>query len=195
MAAEILSDQDLLRRMAAGDEEAFVTLYRRWSGCVYRFARQMSGSTSIAEDVTQDVFLALIREAERFDADRGSFPAYLYGMTRNLVRRAIERASSFVTMQDGDGALDQVEAGDLFAEMERAETVARVRRAILALPVHYREVVILCDLHGMSYAEAAAALGCAIGTIRSRLNRARALLSERLGSSTSAPVETKRCYA
>jgi RNA polymerase sigma-70 factor (ECF subfamily) len=64
--------------------------------------------------------------------------------------------------------------------MTRAEGIARVRRAVLSLPVRYREVIVLCELQELTYAEAAQALGCAIGTVRSRLHRARALLAGKL---------------
>ena len=71
-------------------------------------------------------------------------------------------------------------AGDLMADVTRKETIDSVRKAVLSLPEHYREVVVLCDLQEMDYAEAAAALGCAVGTVRSRLHRARAMLLEKL---------------
>src|SRR5437667_4069459 len=101
------SDVDLLRRAMAGDEEAFARLYRRRQGSVYRFALQMSGRRSVAEEVTQEVFLALIREAGRFDPERGSVIAYLYGIARNHVLRCLERDRFYVPMEDereADGA-------------------------------------------------------------------------------------------
>lgn len=85
-------------------------------------------------------------------------------------------------------------------EMSRAEAIEAVRRAVLALPEHYREVVVLCDLQEMSYGETAEILGCAIGTVRSRLHRARALLIEKLRpareeEAASARVKSTRCFA
>ena len=71
-------------------------------------------------------------------------------------------------------------AEDTLGDLTRGETIESVRRAVLALPTAFREVVVLCDLHEMSYAEAAAALGCAVGTVRSRLHRARGMLLERM---------------
>ena len=72
--------------------------------------------------------------------------------------------------------------GDPLDELTRSELIEGVRQAVLALPQHYRETVVLCDLHELSYQETAAVLGCAVGTVRSRLHRARALLVERLRS-------------
>lgn len=177
------SDSDLLRLLSSGDEGAFLEFYRRHQGVVYRFALQMSGKTAIAEEVTQDVFVALMHSAGRYDSERGSARAFLYGITRNVVLDALEREKPYVAALD-DPAGDYEEriasgqdlAGDL-AQNERLETL---RKAVLALPPAYREVVVLCDLHERDYAEAATALDCAIGTVRSRLHRARALLAEKM---------------
>ena len=183
------SDEELLRLSLSGDEAAFAALYGRRQAGVYRFALQMCGSESVAEDVTQEVFMALIREARQYDETRGALSSYLYGIARNQVLRRLERERHFVAIAD-----EQEESGspssaerfsarpDPLAELARAETIESVRQAVLALPAHYREVVVLCELHEMSYAEAAEVLGCAVGTVRSRLHRARALLVERLGA-------------
>ena len=181
-----LGDEALLRRSADGDAEAFTILYRRRQGPLYRFALQMSGSATVAEEVTQDVFLLLIRQPEQFDPSRGSVSAFLYGVARNHVLRHLKLSRLYVAEQP-DVAVD----GDLAADVERNHRVDRVRRAVLALPERYREVVVLCDLHEMSYAEAAEVAGCAVGTIRSRLNRARGLLAARL----SAETDATRCMA
>ncbi len=204
------SDDELLRLMMAGDETAFTALYRRRSASVYRFALQMSGSEAIAEDVTQEVFLALMSDATRFDSARGSLSSYLYGIARNHVLRRLERDRPFVQIVDeaGDGGEPQTErwvaADNPHEELQRNEMIERLRQAVLALPEHYREVVVLCDLHEMSYVEAASALGCAIGTVRSRLHRARALLLGKLsagmmsneeGANAGESFRTARCFA
>lgn len=184
-----LRDDDLVRRMVAGDEEAFTVLYRRRQGGIYRFALHMSGNSSIAEEVTQEVFLVLIREAKKFDPRRGSLSSFLFGIARNHVLRSLERDRPYVALAaGGNGELrDAAEASrpapDNFLDgLMRAQTIDRMRRAVLALPVNYREAVVLCDLEEMDYAQAAAALGCAVGTVRSRLHRGRALLLEKLRS-------------
>jgi RNA polymerase sigma-70 factor (ECF subfamily) len=205
------SDLDLLRLMQAGDEDAFVALYRRRQGGVYRFALQMCGSTAVAEDVTQEVFMALMQDACKFDAARGTLAGYLYGIARNQVLRALARDRAYVPMSDED---DDAHAAhvpdaliadcDVLGDLTRGETIEKVRQAVLALPAHYREVVALCELHEMSYAEAATTIGCAVGTVRSRLHRARAMLVERLRAGDGDEVReeaaadsfrTARCFA
>jgi len=177
-----INDIDLLQRALAGDEESFTALYRRRQGSVYRFALQMSGRSSVAEEVTQEVFLAMIREAGRFDPGRGSLMAYLYGIARNHVLRCLERDRLYVSMADEpDGESARWTAKeDTLGDLTRGETIESVRQAVLALPPNFREVVLLCDLHEMSYADAAAALDCAVGTVRSRLHRARGMLLEKM---------------
>src|SRR4030081_3255367 len=98
--AEKTGDHDLLKRALEGDEESFATLYRRRQAGVYRFALQMSGRPSLAEEVTQEVFLTVIRDAGRFDPERGSLVAYLYGIARNHVLRSLERERFSVPIDD-----------------------------------------------------------------------------------------------
>jgi RNA polymerase sigma-70 factor (ECF subfamily) len=173
-------DGALLLAVAAGDEDAFVQLYRRRSRGVYRFAYQMSGSATVAEEVVQDVFLALMREAGRFEPARGSFLSYLYGIARNHVLRQ-QRRRPLVALDARPDLVERLSApDDPLAEAERRETVATVRRAVQSLPPHYREAILLCDIEGLDYRDAALALECPIGTVRSRLARARALLAEKL---------------
>jgi RNA polymerase sigma-70 factor (ECF subfamily) len=85
-----LTDEVLLRRMIAGEEGAFTALYRRRQPAIYRFALRMSGSRAMAEDVTQEVFMALIRDAKRYDAARGPFGAFLFGIARNHLHKRWE---------------------------------------------------------------------------------------------------------
>jgi RNA polymerase sigma-70 factor (ECF subfamily) len=197
------TDVDLLQSVSRGDRSALAALYGRYQGSVYRFARQMSGSTSLAEDVTQEVFLTIIRQGDRYDASRGAFPTYLYGIARNLVLRRLTRERPFVTLDDPASETPvppALLAGDNpLHELTRSESIEALRRAVASLPPHYREVVILCDLHDLSYADAAAALSCAVGTVRSRLHRGRAILIERLrGDAVASPAaspESARCFA
>jgi RNA polymerase sigma-70 factor (ECF subfamily) len=167
----------------------------------------MSGSEAIAEDVTQEVFMVLMSEAKNFDPAKGTLAGYLYGVARNQVLRALSRDRSFVQIAEGYGedegeaAYEQLVAqDDPLGDLTRAEVIDSVRQAVMALPAHYREVVVLCDLHEMSYAEAAEVLECAVGTIRSRLHRARSLLIEKLRATNepgtaSSIVNTARCFA
>jgi RNA polymerase sigma-70 factor, ECF subfamily len=199
-----LTDEGLLRRMIAGDEDAFTLLYRRRHPAIYRFALHMTGNPSVAEDVTQEVFVTLIRDTKRFDPARGSLGGFLFGIARNHLRKRWEQDRRLVPL--GDDSESSGEIGANGAESVRAtlgngnghghglptprdefaslETVTRVRQAISTLPGNYREVVVLCELQEMSYEEAASALGCPVGTVRSRLHRARAILIEKLRDSS-----------
>jgi RNA polymerase sigma-70 factor (ECF subfamily) len=177
------ADHQLFVRLREGDEQAFVALYRRRQGAIYRFALHMSGSTSVAEDVTQEVFMALLRDECGFDSDRGTVSGYLFGIARKLVLRSLERGRSDVTLDteyEDSGAPELAVIDDPLAALTHREGIEALRRAVITLPRRYREVVILCDLEEIDYAEAAVALGCPIGTVRSRLHRARALLLEKL---------------
>jgi RNA polymerase sigma-70 factor (ECF subfamily) len=180
------SESDLLRRIASGDEDAFRAIYRRHQGPVYRFAKHMSGDATVAEDVTQEVFMTLIDKRARFDAGRGSLQGYLIGMARNLVLRSIDRGKRFVALPEAETlSADAPQNGRVLStstqsDPVRAGDIERLRRAVLSLPPDYREAVVLCELEEMSYEEAARILDCPIGTVRSRLHRARALLAEKL---------------
>jgi RNA polymerase sigma-70 factor (ECF subfamily) len=198
------TDLELLRLVIAGSEDAFTELYRRRQGGVYRFALQMSGSPTIAEDVTQEVFIVLMRSAERFDPERGSLAAYLYGIARNYVLRKLEQDRQLIPLSDSseDGTIHpaMIAQGDPLGDLTRGEVIQSLRDSILALPAHYREVIVLCELHEMSYVEAAGVVGCAVGTVRSRLHRARALLVEKVRAardrnSASQEVRPARCFA
>lgn len=170
-----------MRRTAAGDREAFATLYRRHHAVVYRFARLMSGCPVVAEDVVQEVFLVVMRDASRYDARRSSLTTYLYGVARYHTRRRLLRERRFVAIDESDAVIPEpLSLDDVAASVDRELALQRLRRAILSLPSRYREVVIFCDLEGLSYGEAAATIGCAIGTIRSRLHRARQLLTTKM---------------
>ena len=200
-----LPDSELLRLMLAGDEESFTLLYRRRHGGIYRFALQMSGSPQVAEDVTHDVFLFLMKDGNVFDAARGSVSSFLFGVARNYVLRRFRGDHATVPFaddeEDQDFDRETNEPGPL-DDLTRAETIESVRKAVLSLPEKYREVVVLCELQELSYGETAEALGCAIGTVRSRLHRARSLLHAKLSPSgeqtelaSSTAVESARCFA
>lgn len=193
-----LSDEELLRLTAAGDENAFTTLYRRRQGAIYRFALQMSGCPAVAEDVTQEVFIRMICDPHNYNESRGTVAAYLYGIARNQVLRRLRREQNHMQIDDEETAVvpeSLIAASDPLGDLTRSEAIESLRQAVLALPEHYREAVILCDLHEMSYQESASALGCSVGTIRSRLHRGRALLAEKLRSSRAASraMDEKRC--
>jgi RNA polymerase sigma factor (sigma-70 family) len=176
-----IADTDLVQRAAAGDKEAFGALFERYQDLVYRFARAMLGSPDAAEDVTQEVFVVLIRELHRYRPERALLSTYLYGIARNVSRdrlRRDRRLLSFLTR--GVTLSTGTEPGDPFASVATAEIGAEVRRALARIPVKHREVVVLCDLHGLSYAEVGGVLRITTAAVRARLHRGRHLLRQRL---------------
>ena len=179
------SDAELLRLAVAGEEQAFLLLYGRLKAGVFRYAFYMTGSRANAEEVTQEVFITLLRASHNYRQDRGDLAAFAFGIARNFVRRIERRERAYETLPE-DSAVAALsgklvsESDALPAQMIRIQLAGRVQAAVVSLPDHYRQVVVLCDLCELSYAEAASRLGCAIGTIRSRLSRAHALLAEKL---------------
>jgi len=174
-------DVALLGDAARGDLDAFGTLYRRHQQRVFRFARAMTGSNETAEDITQEVFVVLLTDAGRFDPARAAFTTYVYGIVRNMSRHRVRRERQSLSvdelMRDGrDIDVDE----DPSKLLEGAELAGAVRRALLALPSRYRELIVLCDLHDLSYEDAAAVVGASVGAVRSRLHKGRQLLRLRL---------------
>ncbi len=174
----------LLARMKQGDEEAFVELYRRHKDAVYRLAMLYSGSTAHAADVTQETFVHFITRPNQYDPLRGTLAAWLCGVARNLARKAV---SGREDATDPERLADDVAPYESHIDREtpldrllRGEIAEQVRSAVAALKPHYRDILILCELSELSYAEAAQVAGIDIGTVRSRLSRARAQLAQRL---------------
>jgi len=182
---ENCSDAVLLRRAFAGEEAAFLALYEKLKDGIFRYAFYMTNSRTAAEEVTQEVFILLLKDGGNYREDRGDVGAFAFGIARNFVRR-IERRERAYEPLPADDALGRLssdlmsEAESLASRMVRNEVVDRVQAAIATLPDHYRQAVVLCDLCEFSYEDAATRLRCAVGTIRSRLNRAHSLLAQKL---------------
>ncbi|MDP9053721.1 MAG: sigma-70 family RNA polymerase sigma factor [Acidobacteriota bacterium] len=166
-------DEELYRLMKKGDQDAFALLYERREPALYRFALHMSGNPTVAEEVSSEVFVQLMGPAARFDETRGSLENFLYGIARNLLR---------VVRRQGPVA-EPVERSfdpDILGELIGNETTAALHRTLRELPERYRDVIVLCDLEERSYEDAARISGTPVGTVRSRLHRARALLAAKL---------------
>jgi RNA polymerase sigma-70 factor (ECF subfamily) len=170
---ERIHDRELLRRFHAGDHDAFTEVYRAQHRSVFRFALFMTADESRAVEVTQDVFVWLIHHPEDFDPERGDLGSFLIGVTRKILQRRFSDEKRWV-------ALDQIAEPSSPINGERGGDVATLRQAVQALPLRYREVVVLCDLEENTYEQAASSLACAVGTVRSRLHRARTLLARKL---------------
>jgi len=178
-------DDVLLRRAARGDDDAFTLVYRRHQAALYRFTLRMTGSAWGSEEIVQDVFMTLMRDPKKYDAERGPLAAYLFGIARNRVMKHLERLPREVPLDDENeqGVRNGIRVVNTATPMhwvEQQERSQQVRAAVLDLPAEFREAVVLCELEELSYEEAAQMIGCPIGTIRSRLHRGRALLLAKL---------------
>ena len=197
------SDAQLAERLRQRDERAFLQLYDLHQGAVYRFLMHMTGSISTAEELTQEAFVVVLDaisagRMEQFDPERGTLEGYLLGIARNLARGKHRRSRRLLSLES------VLETSEWSRNFERlchensvwdAATALVVRselrvlyRAILELPEHYRAVVVLCGLQQKSYQKAAALLQCSEGTVGSRMNRAKALLTAKLRRSTTDEV-------
>jgi RNA polymerase sigma-70 factor, ECF subfamily len=184
-----VDDRALLERVRRGDEHAFGQLYARHQSAIYRYALHMCGRAA-ADDVVQDTFVALLRHPAKYDPSRGPLLNYLFGIARHHV---LKRLAVESLLDPLDEAVDEeaVHATPLDI-VSRSELVAQVRDAIQDLPPVYREAVVLCELQDMDYRAAAAIMQCPIGTVRSRLHRAKAMLMTKLAARQSAPLATAR---
>jgi len=172
-------DVELVHRAAEGDQDAFGAVFERYQHVVYRFARAMTGCPDAAQDITQEVFVVLIRDLGRYAPERAALSTYLYGIARNLSRDRLRRQRRLLACLTGLPAARE-RASEPTDHLEDEERKADVRRALASLPVRYREVVILCDLHDLSYADVGSILRTSVGAVRSRLHRGRQLLRQRL---------------
>ena len=177
-----------------GDAAAMSALYQRHQGPLYRFALLRCGSTDTAADIVQDVFIALIEGRLAFDANRGALSSFLFGVARNFMLKRDESQRRFVstrvasTTDDEDDLTHDIVDPDptpleaLLAD-HRAEAV---RSALHQIAPHYRDVLILYEMQDLTYVEIAHICNIDIGTVRSRLSRARAKLLALLQGNATA---------
>lgn len=182
-------DAELVRRLDSGDGCAAQALYQRHVGALLRFTVAIGGCRQTAEDAVHDTFIELLRHPGRFDPRRGSLGAYLFSIARHRMARIARSARRSVQLTlddaepsgaDSDATAAAVPRPSTENEGERAHAIEQVRAAILALPLLHREVIALCDLEELPYADVALILNCPLGTVRSRLHRARAQLGQLL---------------
>lgn len=171
----VIDDASLIHRFRAGDRDAFTALYRAHHAAIFRFAFHMTADPVKAAEITQDVFVWLIEHPAQFDPQRGALPAFLSGVARKLLQRRQRSERRWLPFDAA--AANRFETRDPNSDVAiDAETL---RKAVALLPIRYREAIVLCDLESQSYEDAAAALGCAVGTVRSRLHRGRELLARK----------------
>ncbi|WP_313706678.1 RNA polymerase sigma factor [Massilia sp.] len=185
-------DDELLRQVRAGQAPAFAALYRRHQGPLYRFALLRCGSADTAADIVQECFMGLLTGRFAFDALRGTLQHFLFGVARLLILKHEEpRWREFPLPEPdaddaGNAAEPACDAAGPLARVLADETAEEVRRALGRLAPHYRDAVILYELHDLSYLEIATICQVDIGTVRSRLARGRAALANYLRAHAGA---------
>lgn len=168
-----MTDERLLNRASRGDEAAFLLLYERHRDAVFRFAYRLLGSTGLAEDITQDCFLSLLRQPARFDSSRASLRTYLLAAARNLSFKQFRNAGHDVAVEELTDELRMPEGAEPLRRLLDEELSSEVRRAVESLPPLQREALVLFEFEELSLAEIAEVVGADTGTVKARLHRAR----------------------
>ena len=177
---ERTTDELLLQKAGRGDQAAFLELYDRYREPVFRFAYRLLGSVDIAEDITHDCFLGLIRRPEGFRPERAALKTYLFAIARNL---ALKHFRSTGRETGLDEMSEEPEVSPRHAPLRRLldeELAAKVRDAVFRLPELQREALILFEYEGLSLNEIAAIVEADVGAIKARLYRARESLKRAL---------------
>ena len=178
------SDVALVRRARDGEYEAFEMLFERYRTLVYRFAFQMAPRRDDAEDLVQEAFVRAYQNLHRY-RDEAKFTTWLLRIVTNLctdqARMSTRRTA--LEQQEAAGALDWMTIGSIEDPVENLEEDRRrgaLRRALAALPVHHRSVIVLRDLEEREYPDIAEILGCTVGGAKLRVLRARRALRDRI---------------
>ena len=180
-----MTEQELVRAAQSGDQSAFAQLVTANQAMVYSLTYRMTGNPEDAADLTQEAFLNAWRSLGGFGG-QSAFSTWVYRLASNacidFLRREKRRNSLSMTLEDGE---DEDRQADLPDErwspqraLERKEAQEAVRQGLAALSPEHREVLVLRELDGLSYAEIAHALGLEEGTVKSRIARARLSLRE-----------------
>ncbi len=181
---ELDSDVALVRRAREGDYDAFEQLFERHRLLVYRFAYQMAGKRDDAEDIVQEAFVRAYQNLHRY-RDEAKFTTWLLRIVTNLCtdQARMSHRRNALEQQEAAGALDWMTTGvteDPVQNLEAERRKGALRKALNALPIHHRTVIILRDIEEREYPDIASILGCTIGGAKLRVLRARRALRDRL---------------
>lgn len=178
--AEQITDELLLSEAASGDAAAFQILYERYRDAIFKFSYRLLGSVEAAEDVTHDCFLSLIRDPGRYDPRRASLRNYLYGAARNQAHKQFNYFNRTAAIDELDEEAVWAADDDQMRRMLDEELSTQVEKAIGSLPPLQREALLLFEYEDLSLAEIADIVDADVGTVKSRLFRARELMRQRL---------------
>jgi len=182
------NEERLIALAAAGDEQAFAELVKSYQNLVYNTAYQISQNREDAFDISQDVFFKVFRSIKSFRGDC-RFSTWIYKICQNTakdhMRGQIKKKTISLTEYDDEGDSDRqidIPTDSIAAKpeeaLERSESVAAVRAAIDSLSEEHRTIIMLRDIYGFSYTDIAEKLGLEIGTVKSRINRARIAIKD-----------------
>jgi RNA polymerase sigma-70 factor (ECF subfamily) len=168
-----MTDEVLLKRASCGDESAFMELYERHRGAVFRFAYRFLGSVEIAEDISHDCFLSLMQNPERYDPTRAALRSYLFAAARNLAMKHFRKTRDEETLDETSRELPMPASHQPLSLLLDEEVTQVVRRAVALLSPLQRETLILFEYEECSLTEIAQVVGADVGTVKARLHRAR----------------------
>lgn len=185
-------DDILVERAKAGDRLAFDELYSKYKRPILNFVFRLIGNRDTAEEITQEVFIKVYMNIITFDPKKGKVSSWIYTIAANLAKNELRDRKYGRQISLDEAIFDEeakVELKDLLKSdvkgpdelLQKEELRDKIQRTIESIPFKYRHVLILCDIQGLSYEEAARALNCSIGTVASRLSRARAIFIKRFG--------------
>jgi len=184
------TEQQLVDRCRRGDQDAWRELVSQHASAVFGLCYRMVGRVDQAEDLTQETFTRVFQQLDRYQSGQGAFGAWLMAVSRNLAidhwrRMRHERGNML-----GDGSLANLASrGDTPERLvERRERVHLVRRGLRGLKPDLRLPIVLRDLAGLSYEEIGRTLALPVGTVKSRINRARIELARRLVGLENPPA-------
>jgi RNA polymerase sigma-70 factor (ECF subfamily) len=178
-----MNDTELLKRYAAGEEEAFQELVSQYRDSVYAFLRRFLSQSDLVDDVFQETFMQLYVSRDTYDLSRPLRP-WLFTIAANKAKDALRRmqridSANLGSMFDSDEySIDDVlntldcDTRMPYDDLVRNETAESVKRTISRMPVKLREILVLAYFHRFSYAEIAGILGIPVGTVKSRLHTA-----------------------
>ena len=200
-AGEAAAEAELIARAVAGDGQAFGELVRPYEARVYGLAYRICGHKEDAYDLAQEAFLKVYRALPRFRGG-SSFSTWLYRVVANTCLdqlRRRKRSGTVVSLDDPlvtDGGRLGREVADKTLEPDeavlRSETAREVQAAVSALPPDHRLAILLRDYEDLPYEQIALIMGCSLGTVKSRISRARSALRVRLGTGTASPELSAR---
>ena len=180
-----LSDVDILAEVTAGDIDAYGKIVARYRGRLYNFVFRFVGDRETAEDIVQETFLRAFRKRKEYRAI-ANFSTWLFTIAGNLAKSELRRRKrwrlfSLHRDEESDTGMelpDESFRPDKIAESSLADV--QIQEAIVSLPENYRQVILLRGVEGMSYQEISEIVKCPVGTVKSRVNRARLKLQQKL---------------